>query len=387
MHASAYFALQAIATLGTLPTIFAKNVVLPIPGGPLQLGTATAVLTDHTRPSWANDTRPRALPISVFYPVGYAPCSGGYLSEYVPQIVSDFENKYFELYGVLAEIDYAAFKSQMYHTCSRGKHHNEYPLLIFSPGYERTRLLYGALAQAVAKAGYVVVTIDHPYDADIIQYPNGEVITTDHETNLTDAELVEIRVEDVSFVLDQLSDKKIARKLVPYDIDTSKVGMHSAGGAAAANALISEPRLIGGLNLDGDVTEPVTLVGNDKPFLQFDHGTHTHFNSKSLSQMWPLLRGWHEELSFNGTTHSTFGDLALLVNLWGQGNSGNESQVVSHLDGKRVTEVLRVVVTDFFKFLFTGKESKLLKCHNDGYPEITCAITCTPSPEVDCVPQ
>lgn len=102
--------------------------------------------------------------------------------------------------------------------------------------------------------------------------------------------------------------------------------------------------------------------------------------------MWPLLRGWHEELSFNGTTHSTFGDLALLVNLWGQGNSGNESQVVSHIDGKRVTEVLRVVVTDYFKFLFTGKESKLLKCDNEEYPEITCAITCTPSPEVDCVP-
>lgn len=115
----------------------------------------------------------------------------------------------------------------MYHTCSDGKHHNGYPLLIFSPGYERTRLLYGALAQAVAKAGYVVVTIDHPYDADIILYPDGKIITTD--TNVTDAEFVEIvavRVEDVSFILNQLSDKKIARKLVPYDIDTSEVGMY-----------------------------------------------------------------------------------------------------------------------------------------------------------------
>ncbi|KFY57217.1 hypothetical protein V496_06491 [Pseudogymnoascus sp. VKM F-4515 (FW-2607)] len=242
MHASTYLALQAVTGLGTFPSVFAKNVILPIPGGALQLGTTTAVLTDHSRPSWINDTSPRALPISVFYPVGYAPCSGGYLSEYVPQIVSDFENKYFELYGVLAEIDYAAFKSQMYHTCSGGKNNNGYPLLIFSPGYERTRLLYGALAQAVAKAGYVVVTIDHPYDADIIQYPSGKVITTAHETNLTDAELVAVRVEDVSFILDQLSDKKIARKLVPYNIDTSKVGMygHSAGGAAAANALIFE---------------------------------------------------------------------------------------------------------------------------------------------------
>lgn len=226
MHASTYFALQAVTFLGTLSTVVAKNLILPIPGGPLQLGTTTAILTDHSRSNWRNDTRPRALPISVFYPVGYAPCSGGYYSEYVPQVVSDFENNYFELFGVLAKIDYAAFKSQMYHTCSGSKHHDGYPLLIFSPGYERTRLLYGALAQAVAKAGYVVVTIDHPYDSDIIQYPNGEIITTDHDPNITPEAIVGVRVDDVSFILNQLSDKKIARSLVPYDIDTSKVGIY-----------------------------------------------------------------------------------------------------------------------------------------------------------------
>jgi hypothetical protein len=228
MHALSHFVLQAVTVLGIFSqTVSAKDVILPIPGGPLQLGTITAVLTDHSRTNWlANDTSPRALPISVFYPVGYKPCSGGYLSEYVPHVVSDFEDNYFELYGVLADIDYAAFKSQMYRTCSDGKHHNGYPLVIFSPGYQRTRLLYGALAQAVAKAGYVVVTIDHPYDADIIQYPDGRVIINVLDSNATIEEFTAVRVEDVSFILNQLSDKKIARKLVPYDIDTSKVGMY-----------------------------------------------------------------------------------------------------------------------------------------------------------------
>ncbi|KFY16469.1 hypothetical protein V492_01312 [Pseudogymnoascus sp. VKM F-4246] len=380
MRVSTYFALRAAIILGTASTVFAKDIIIPIPGGPLQLGTTTAILTDHSRSSWTNDTSPRALPISVFYPVGYAPCSGGYLAEYVPQVVSDFENKYFELQGVLGEIDYASFKSQMYRTCSGDKHNTEYPLIIFSPGYERTRLLYGATAQSIAKAGYVVVTVDHPYDADIIQYSDGTIITTYQDPDLVASEIVSIRVEDVSFILNQLSDKEIARKLVPYDIDTSKVAIygHSAGGSAAANALVSEPRLVGGLSLDGPFVAPVTFVGNNKPFLQFGQGTHTHFTSEDLNKTWPLLRAWHEELSFNATTHSTFGDLALLVNLWGKGNSGNESQVVSHHNGKRVSEILQVVASDFFKFLFTGKESKLLQCDNKGYPEITCATTCTP---------
>jgi hypothetical protein len=228
MHALSHFALQTVIILGVFSKIVsAKDVILPIPGGPLQLGTTTSVLVDHSRTNWlANDTSVRALPISVFYPVGYEPCSGGYLSEYVPQVVSDFEDNYFELFGVLADIDYAAFKSQMYRTCSGSKHQTEYPLIIFSPGYQRTRLLYGALAQAVAKTGYVVVTIDHPYDADIIQYPDGTVITEVLNSNATIEQFTAVRVEDVTFILDQLSDKKIAKKLVPYDINASKVGMY-----------------------------------------------------------------------------------------------------------------------------------------------------------------
>ncbi|KFY48856.1 hypothetical protein V495_00978 [Pseudogymnoascus sp. VKM F-4514 (FW-929)] len=251
----------------------------------------------------------------------------------------------------------------MYRTCSGRKHHDGYPLLTFSPGYERTRLLYGAIAQAVAKAGYVVVTIDHPYDSDIIQYPDGRIITTDHAPTLSNPEIVAVRVEDVSFVLNQLGDKNIARKLIPYDIDTSKVGMygHFLGGAAAANALISEPRLVGGLNMDGSLTPPVTLVGNDKPYLQFDQDEHTHFIDTTLNDTWSLLRGWHEELSFNGTTHSTFGDLAFLVHVSGLGNSGNESDAVSHLNGLRVAEVTHKVITDFFKFLFERKEMPSLE--------------------------
>jgi hypothetical protein len=206
---------------------FAEDVILPIPGGPLQLGTATAVLVDYSRTNWlANNTSPRALPISVFYPVGYEPCSGGYLSEYVPKVVSDFEDNYFKPYGVLADIDYAAFKSQMHHTCSGSKNQEGYPVIIFSPGYQHTRLLYGALAQAVAKAGYVVVTIDHPYDADIIQYQDETVILEVLNSNATLDQFTAVRVEDVSFILNQLSDEEIAKKLVPYDIDTSKVAMY-----------------------------------------------------------------------------------------------------------------------------------------------------------------
>jgi hypothetical protein len=130
--------------------------------------------------------------------------------------------------------------------------------------------------------------------------------------------------------------------------------------------------------MDGSLFAPITTEGTDKPFLEFGEETHTHFTDPTINMTWAHLTGWHEELSFNGTRHSTFGDLGFLIHVLGLGHSGNESQVVGEVDGLRALEVERVVVTDFFNFLFTGEESKLLKCDNVGYPEITCATTCTP---------
>jgi hypothetical protein len=221
---------RAVTILAVVSDITsASDVILPIPGGSLQLGTTTTVLVDHSRTNeLANNTDPRAVPISVFYPVGYKPCSGGYLAQYAPQVVSDFEDNHFIPYGVLAKIDYASLKSQMYRTCS-GSQHQKYPVVIFSPGSLRTRLLYGALAQAVAKSGYVVVTIDHPYDVDIVQFPNGKIVYGVSEDTWTDPEYelaTAIRVQDVKFVLNQLANKNTAKKLIPYDIDISKVGMY-----------------------------------------------------------------------------------------------------------------------------------------------------------------
>lgn len=154
------------------------------------------------------------------------------------------------------------------------------------------------------------------------------------------------------------------------------VSRHSAGGAAAINAMILDSRVIGGVNLDGSLYAPATVKGTSKPFLQFGEVGHTHFTDPTINETWPLLTGWHEELSFNGTRHSTFGDIAYLIHVLGLGHSGNESMDVGTVDGGRAMEVEQLVITDFFKFLFTGKESKLLRCDNEGYPEITCATTC-----------
>lgn len=42
------------------------------------------------------------------------------------------------------------------------------PILLFSPGYSIPRLYYSYLASSIASEGFIVITIDHPGDANII---------------------------------------------------------------------------------------------------------------------------------------------------------------------------------------------------------------------------
>jgi hypothetical protein len=57
------------------------------------------------------------------------------------------------------------------------KNKTRLPVVIFSPGRGVSRLMYSAMARSVASHGYVVITVDHAYDASIIEYPDGTSIT------------------------------------------------------------------------------------------------------------------------------------------------------------------------------------------------------------------
>jgi hypothetical protein len=190
------------------------------------------------------------------------------------------------------------------------------------------------------------------------------------------------------FLLDSLSNKTITKDIfpsVPYDFNVSKVAAygHSLGGAALGNAMITDERFAGVVNMDGSIFPPLTTEGVDKPYLIFGEALHTHFTDYTWNVTWPLLRGWHAEISLNGSRHSTFGDLAFLVKTLNLSHTGNESQIVGTIDGGVAMEDERVVVTDFFNWIFHGTKSPLLEGDNTGYPDISyVADACTP--EVGC---
>ncbi|KAJ5891180.1 uncharacterized protein N7473_007408 [Penicillium subrubescens] len=237
-----------------LPSIGA--VSFPAGVGSFNTSIATTQLVDHNRlDPYAPTPQPRTLMISLFHPVPPATCCPS-LTSYMDPISATFEDEEYAPVGIPA----GAFGSLTLQTCkpcpasnpNRRVKESKYPLVLFSSGLGNSRLLYSAMAQQLSSTGYIVVTIDHTYDAGIVTFPDNSTILAANIT--TDTQIVDdlnIRVKDVSFVLDQLHRPSVISRLVPgrtCGMDTSKVGIygHSLGGATAAEALLSDPRLMGG---------------------------------------------------------------------------------------------------------------------------------------------
>lgn len=132
-----------------LPSIGA--VSFPAGLGSFNTSVATTKLIDrHRLDPNAQTPQPRTLMVSLFHPVPPAACRPSLMS-YMNPISATFEDEAFAPIGVPA----GAFGSLTLQTCkpcpaSNASCHvkgSNYPLVLFSPGLGRSRLLYSAMAQ------------------------------------------------------------------------------------------------------------------------------------------------------------------------------------------------------------------------------------------------
>lgn len=94
-----------------------------------------------------------------------------------------------------------------------GADRKRYPVAVFSPGYSGTRLVYGAMARSLASLGYIVFTVDHTYEAAVVQFPDGsDEYSTDLglENTTTTLEQLEVRHDPTQLQTDQaLHDRRL----------------------------------------------------------------------------------------------------------------------------------------------------------------------------------
>ena len=175
-----------VTLLASLATAYA--VFVPGPTGPLPVTMSTYELTDpHRLDPYAppGDPHLRRIMISVFLPAGKNNSScQAQVTPYMTPLTAAAYNSQAVSYGLPNETFFDSFAMQFCKPaqCSKtgsppvNNRHLPYPLVLFSPGSGHSRLLYGGMAGNLASYGYAVITIDHPYDAVVVEFLDGTAI-------------------------------------------------------------------------------------------------------------------------------------------------------------------------------------------------------------------
>ena len=156
------------------------------------------------------------------------------------------------------------------------KAQHQWPVVIFLTGNVASRAFYTSLIAGLAGHGYVVLAIDHPYEAMITQLADGTIATTieNHPTNAPDLTdfmkgRLDLRIADVKFILNQLNNPKAWPDPFLGSLNQNRmvIAGHSLGGATAAVAMASDSRLKAAVNIDGTLYGELPKLTGPRPFL------------------------------------------------------------------------------------------------------------------------
>lgn len=339
---------------------------------------STAALTDTGRlDPFAKDGSSRRIMISSYVPI--AGCRRKCLQNYMPPATAAFEDEKFGAYG----LPNGSFPALQLETCvskpsssRRTGKEDSLPLVLFSGALATSRLLYSSMLQSIAAAGYLVVSLDHPYDADVVEFPDGTVVKG---VDISDDEIeaaVATRVEDIAFLHKQLGNQSFTNSLIRGSGSgcrtppkTAILG-HSLGGAAAAAAMLRLPSIRGGVNLDGSMFGNVLSTGFNRPFLLMGHENKTQETDPSWKSIWPNLKGWKREFEVKKSAHYSFSDLPLVMETLGlQGHLPQEvGQLLGTIEGTRMMNLTVSYVTAFLDLVLKNKSGGFF--HGNDFPEV-----------------
>ncbi|KAL7625844.1 hypothetical protein AAE478_005067 [Parahypoxylon ruwenzoriense] len=365
--------------------------------GPYTIGTTDLEIIDYSRLDLRAPTRqPRDLMVSLFYPVN----SISHQANNHPDGHKCTPTKQFsDLMASLFESQLGLPNGTLHNVLTRAcldapLAHPSLPLLIFTPGQGGPRQGYSQLLAEIASYGWNIVSLDHPYESSIVEYPDGRVVYYQIPTNMTDSEQykfslenVEIRTADVISVLNALSNSTVTAKIPGmrnsdlgksvnhqkgFRTDTVGVFGQSLGGATSLRVTENDARFRVGANVDGRFWGPEEQIGTDVPFVVLAAEDHNRTVDQSWADTWPNLRDFKREYRISDVLHLGFTDLPTLRDLRGRDNLPPLDDTLGTINGTRIIGIQRALLTSLFKRFLNGENDGLLDGVGLGeWPEVT----------------
>jgi predicted dienelactone hydrolase len=299
------------------------DVVLPAPTGAFAVGRTVYEWTDPARDEMFSDVdgERRSLLAWIWYP---AEVSSAPASDYMPGALGAFVEAATGLSPSKVQVP-AQDNAPLAGTSA------QYPVLVFSHGSGAAVAIYTAMLTEIASHGYIVVAVQHPYNAMFTAFTDGRTIAASPDA---DGDTVQYWSEDTAFVVDKLEAMSAADNRFAGRLDLSRLGIfgHSFGGAAAAEFCLDDARCVAGLNFDGSLSGDVEKVGTTRPFMQIFSGTNCEdvaaVGVMTRDECRPLLEryqaGWQKmfdtseaayRITVAGSKHGSFSDVPFLAPL------------------------------------------------------------------------
>lgn len=348
------------------------RLTLPRPTGAHRIGTRSLHLVDRSRRDpWS--ARARELMISLWYPATAGHRRAPWLT---PAAAKLYRRQTSE--GIQTSLARVEFPVTHGHRNAPVKPcHGGYPVVLFSPGYGAMRAFGTALVEDLASRGHVVVTIDHTYEAQMVEFPGGRLELSRQPERPSDddfAKALRVRQDDTRFVLDELASPGPLRE----SLDLSKIGMfgHSFGGDTAAETMAEDSRILAGVDLDGSITGAVAATGLDRPFMLMASAGHGRDTDPSWEQFWSNLRGWRRQLLLRDAGHQAYTDLAPLVQqlvkalLIPPEVVAALTESIGTINADRAVRAQRSYLGAFFDLHLRHRDNRLLSGPSPRYPEI-----------------
>ncbi|KAJ5772648.1 hypothetical protein N7520_003177 [Penicillium odoratum] len=363
-----------------------QTAIVPLPSstGPCDVTLHTRELVDLSRiDPYDPKGGKRSIMVTAFTPVN---CGTVLATSYIPNATASYYDKLFKSLGLgLPPGTFESLRIQTQQQSPLSRRRGNYPVVLFTPAVGFSRLMYTSLLQDIASNGLAVVSVDHPYDAAIVEFPDGRTVLGVLGNISTDAEYVsamDVRVQDMRFLLDQIHDEKVIGDIFPLSLENSSllsldrvtiVG-HSFGGATAAQAILVDNRFVGGINLDGKMYGSVLDKGLSSPFLLFGNANHTQATDSSWATFWSHQRGWKLELQLAQSKHYSFSDFPVLADALSISEEAREVVQASYtgtIGGLRAKDVVALYIIATLRYFIYGHKSDLLSGPSVTYPDVT----------------
>ncbi|MBN8636558.1 MAG: hypothetical protein J0M07_14615 [Anaerolineae bacterium] len=226
-------------------------ITLPAPTGEYAVSRLDRDLTDESREEIftqdANDFR--RLLVTFYYPAD--PTANAEPAPYI-----DIETRQALATAVGIPFDVTGMiNGHVYEDEPVASGQDNYPVLIFSPGFGAQPAFYSALLTELVSQGYIIAVITHTHSIPVTLFPNGDLITANGAgMNVNDAMGV-VWFADAQFVLNTLESINAEDPVLAGTLDLTHIGAfgHSYGGATAAMLAAHEERVLAGINMDGSL--------------------------------------------------------------------------------------------------------------------------------------